>query len=137
MLLEDLNKANTSGAPSYIKNEINKDLAQKLYIDKPNELLKIEVKNKFFPFNGKTESEISNIIVNDLTSKYNKILYANFDNIFDELDAENSINDVNFYRMEKSKQQSLIKAKVDTIISELDTAASNERVQTFNPNFGG
>lgn len=137
MLLEDLNKANTSGAPSYIKNEINKDLAQKLYIDKPNELLKIEVKNKFFPFNGKTESEISNIIVNDLTSKYNKILYANFDNIFDELDAENSVNDVNFYRMEKSKQQLLIKTKVDTIISELDTAASNERVQAFNPNFGG
>ena len=132
MLLEDLNKANTSGAPSYIKNEINKDLAQKLYIDKPNELLKIEVKNKFFPFNGKTESEISNIIVNDLTSKYNKILYANFDNIFDELDAEQSIDSVNFYRMEKTKQQGLIKAKVDALIAELDTEASGDRAQVFN-----
>lgn len=137
MLLDDLSKANTSGAPSYIKNEINKDLAQKLYIDKPNELLKIEVKNKFFPFNGKTESEISNIITNDLTSKYNKILYANFDTIFDELDAENSVNDVNFYRIEKSKQQELIKAKVQTIIDELDLAASADRAQSFNPALGG
>ena len=137
MLLEDLNKANSSGAPSYIKNEINKDLAQKLYIDNPNELLKIEVKNKFFPFNGKTENEINNIITNDLTSKFNKILYANFDNIFDELDAENSVNEVNFYRIEKTKQFELIKTKVQSIIDELDTAASNDRAASFNPGIGG
>jgi len=137
MLLEDLGKANTSGAPSYIKNEINKDLAQKLYIDNPNELLKIEVKNRFFPFNGKSENEINNIITNDLTSRFNKILYANYDNIFDELDAENSVNDVNFYRIEKKKQFELIKAKVQAIIDELDTAASNERAQSFNAGLGG
>lgn len=137
MLLEDLGKANTSGAPSYIKNEINKDLAQKLYIDKPSELLKIEVKNKFFPFNGKSENEINNIITNDLTSKFNKILYANYDNIFDELDAENSIDTVNFYRIEKTKQFELIKAKVQVIIDELDTASSSERASSFNQNFGG
>jgi hypothetical protein len=133
MLLEDLNKANNSGAPSYIKNEINKDLAQKLYIDKPNELLKIDVKNKFFPFNGKTENEINNIITNDLTSKFNKILYANFDNIFDELDSENSVGEVNFYMIEKSKQLDLIKAKVQVIIDELDSSMANDRAIAFNP----
>lgn len=138
MLLEDLGKANTSGAPSYIKNEINKDLAQKLYIDNPNELLKIEVKNRFFPFNGKSENEINNIITNDLTSKFNKILYANYDNIFDELDAENSVDNVNFYRMEKNKQFELIKAKVQGIIDELDTAAFESRANAFgNPAIDG
>lgn len=137
MLLDDLAKANTSGAPSYIKNEINKDLAQKLYIDKPSELLKIDVKNKFFPFNGKTENEISNIITNDLTSKYNKILYANFDNIFDELDSENSIGDVNFYMIEKSKQLDLIKTKVQVIIDELDSVAFADRSGAFGIEGGG
>jgi len=131
MLLDDLSKANTSGAPSYIKNEINKDIAQKLYIDKPSELLKIEVKNKFFPFNGKTESEIGNIITNDLSTEYNKVLYANFDNIFDELDSENSVGDVNFYKMEKTKQQELVKAKVNAIIEELNSQSFDSRANAF------
>lgn len=131
MLLEDLSKASTSGAPSYIKNEINKDITQKLYIDSPSELLKIDIKNKFFPFNGKTESEISNIITNDLCTKYNKILYANFDNIFDELEVEQSMNNVDFYKVEKTKQATMIKEKVTAIISELDTELSSDRSNVF------
>ncbi len=138
MLLEDLSKANTSGAPSYIKNQINKDLTDKIYIDSPNELQKINVKNKFFPFNGKSESEINNIIVNDLCTKYKKVLYANFDSLFDELETEYSVNGVQFYNMEQSKIQGLLKTKVDAIITELDQEGSNDRAAAFDTaNLGG
>lgn len=134
MLLEDLSKANTSGAPSYIKNEINKDLAQKIYIDSPNELLKIETKNKFFPFNGKTESEINNIIANDLTSKRNKFLYANFDSIFDKLEQEQLASSIDFYKVESTKQQLLINEKIDAIINEIELELSKDRAISFNSN---
>jgi hypothetical protein len=137
MLLEDLSKANTSGAPSYIKNEINKDLAQKIYIDSPNELLKINVKNKFFPFNGKTESEINNVIANDLTTKRNKFLYANYDLIFDKLEQEQASKGLNFYQIESSKQLELINAQVTALITEIDNEMFSERSNLFAPEVAG
>lgn len=132
MLLEDLSKANTSGAPSYVKNEINKDITQKLYVDKPDELLKIEVKNKYFPFNGKSESEISNIIANDLASRYNKVLYANYDSIFNELEADQLPTNVSFYRLEPMKQLTLLKTKVMAFIEQIDAELSATRANAFD-----
>lgn len=131
MLLDNLQKASSSGAPSYIKKEIYKDIAQKLYVDKPEELIKIEVKEKFFPFNGKTESEIMNITSNGLCSSFNKILYANFDLIFDELEQENTTDTVSFYNMELSAQRKLLIKKVTEYITVIDGELSNERAATF------
>lgn len=136
MLLDNLSKANTSGAPSYIKDEINKDIAQKLYADKPLELLQIDVKASYFPFNGKTESEINNIILNDLTTKYNKVLYANFETIFSQLEEETNSSETNFYRMEKTKQSEMVKVKVNALIVEIDGEQGTERAAAFNQNIG-
>lgn len=134
MLLEDLHKANDSGSPSYIKKEINRDIAQKLYIDKPEEILKIDVKEKFFPFNGKTESEISTIILSGLTSKYNQVLYANFEQIFDELEQENTTDAVNFYRMELGVQKAKLKTKVEQYMAEISSEQAIDRSLEFGIN---
>jgi len=120
MLLSDLDVANKSGAESYVKSEINKDITDKLYIDKPDELMKIKVKTRFYPFNGKSVEEINNIILNDITTKYNKVLYANFDYIFDQIEAEYITESVNFYRMEGNKQAEIVKTKVNDLILEIN-----------------
>lgn len=130
-LLEDLSKANTSGAPSYIKKEINRDIAQKLYVDKPEEILKIDVKERFFPFNGKTESEIATVLNNGLTSKYNQVLYANFDQIFDELEQENTTDTINFYKLETKMQKEKLKAKVQEYITAIDGEQAQVRQLSF------
>ncbi len=135
MLLEDLQKANTSGAPSYVKNEINSDIARKIYIDKPDEILKISVKEKFFPFNGKTESEISNIIMNNLCTQFNKVLYANFDLIFEEIESEQADN-ISFYKMEPMAQKQLIVKKTTEFVDAIETESAQNRAQTFNQGDG-
>lgn len=124
MLLSDLDVANKSGAESYVKSEINKDITDKLYIDKPDELMKIKVKTRFYPFNGKSVDEINNIILNDITTKYNKVLYANFDYIFDQIEAEYITKTVNFYRMEGNKQAEIVKTKVNELILEINAESA-------------
>ena len=130
-LLDDLQKANSSGASSYVKREINKDIINKMYVDKPEDVVKINVKDKFFPFVGKTESEISNIITNGLTSKFNQVLYANFEQIFSELEEENNTETVQFYLMDIKKQRELVKAKVEQYIAAIEEEAAAARANTI------
>lgn len=120
VLLTELQQANTCGAASHVKQEINRDIQVKMYEDQPYKLLKAEVKDKFYPFLGKTENEIMNIITNDLCSKRKKILYANFDSIFDDIEYEQNVGDINFYKMEDKKQRDIVNAKLDQYIEEID-----------------
>jgi len=132
MLLSDLTLANTSGAPSYIKQSIAHDLAKKVYVDQPSELLKIQTKEKFFPFNGKSENEINYILANDLVSNFDKTFYAKFDNIFFEIEQEQSKLSLNFYDMEYQKQKDLIKIKVDEYLAVIETEGAEGRAMSFN-----
>lgn len=137
MLLDYLAKANTSGSPAYVKDEINKDIAKKLYADKPHELLELETKAKYYPFNGKSESEINNILLNDLTTQYNKVLYANFNNVFSQLEEEHQLNGLNFYMIEPKKQSELVKAKVQELVDAINKEQGIERQAAFNQNIPG
>lgn len=132
MLLDYLQKINTSGAPPFIKRGIVQKISEKIFRDKPLELLAQEVKERFFPFNGKSIDEINNIMLNDLTTMYNMILYANFETIFQELEDENNTEEVNFYGMEKTLQKEKLKAKVDALMLEITTAATNKRAASFS-----
>lgn len=130
-LLDDLTKANNSGASIYAKRQINKDIVNKIYIDNPSEQVRISVKDKYYPFVGKSESEINNIITNDLTTRYNKVLYANFEQIFSELEEENNTDTVNFYNMEINKQRELLKAKVQQYIDAIDEEAAAKNANSI------
>lgn len=114
-LMTELKLANESSAPSYVREAITNDITDALYVDDPDIQEIIKIKNRHFPFPGKTEAEIQNIILNNLATQHKKVLYANFDSIFDELEGDNS----KFYQFEFSKQRDLIKEKVDSIIQEL------------------
>lgn len=135
-LLNDYKIANENGAPSYIKKALTHDISMKLYVDQPEELVKINTKEKYFPFNGKTETEINYIIANDLTSQYAKILYANFDNIFSDIEYDISKtntedNRVDFYHMTEEEQRKLIEAKVSEYMAELEETDISKTAVAF------
>ena len=131
MLLDDLKKANDSGAPSYIKKSIIHDIAKKIYVDHPDELLKIQVKEKFFPFNGKSENEINAILNNDVVTKYDRVLYAKFDSVFTDIENEVNTDETNFYNMEYKKQSELVKKTVQEYIRLLDEEDTQSRALSF------
>lgn len=120
-LLNELAIANASGAAGYIRTELSLDIAAAQYIDKPEELRRIEVKQKYYPFPDKTSNEIAFIITSDLTTMYNKVLYANFDNIFLKLeqDAENA--GVYFYDYTPEIQKAKLDEYVNVLIEEIDS----------------
>ncbi|MGG5486267.1 hypothetical protein [Gaetbulibacter sp. PBL-D1] len=125
-LLDDLKKANESSAPSYIRESINNDILDIIYADDQSELSKLKIKNRHFPFPGKSDVEINNIILNNNTTKFKQILYSNFDSIFDDLESEHE----NFYSLALAKQKELIKDKVDVIIEEIGSSTPKFDLKT-------
>lgn len=130
-ILDDLKKANDTGAPSHIRKSLQQKLTRKVYIDQPREILKFDTKNKYYPFPGKTETEIQFIISSGKATQYAAILYSHFDLIFSELEFEAGKQEKDFYEMEEKLQRDLIKAKVADYIKEIADAASAETSQQF------
>ncbi len=114
-LMAELKLATDSNAPSYVREAITNDITDALYVDDPDVQERIKIKNKHYPFPGKTETEIQNIINLNLTNEFKKVLWANFDSIFEELETEHS----EFYKYEYKKQKELISEKVNALIEEL------------------
>lgn len=133
-LLADLQLANNNNAPSHVKKAITKDITRRLYMDQPNEILKIETKDKFFPFPGKTESEINYILANDLTTEFNKIFYAHFDMVFSDIEYDQSSKNLDFYKMDEKMQRDLIKSKVEEYILAIETESFDSSANAFNAN---
>lgn len=131
-LLIDLRSASDTWVPSYVKKTITHDIAKKIYIDQPSELLKIQTKEKFFPFNGKSETEVNYILANGLVTNFDKTFYAKFDQIFDQIEQEQALNDLDLYNMEYAKQQQLIADKVNNYIALLDSDNAAARAIAFN-----
>ena len=121
-LLDQLKKANDSNAPGYVREELSADLMEAQFIDKPEELAKIKIKTKFFPFSDKTDVEILYIISNGLTSKYKEVLWSNFGDIFTEIEENEVYKD--FYLMPYDKQKAIIDEKVNLIVKDLAAAAA-------------
>lgn len=115
-LLNELKLANDSNAPGYVRQELSTDIAVQQYLDKPEELKRIIAKQQFYPFPDKNFSEISFIIANDLTTKYNKVLYANFDYIFLQLERNAEAKKQYFYDYAPELQKKLLDDEVNAMI---------------------
>lgn len=119
-LIADLKTANDSGAPAFLKQEISKDIARLKYRDNPSDFKKYEVRNYFMPFLGKSETDIQFIISSGLTTQYNKLLWANFDIVFDDLEREI----LGFYDLPYKAQVSFVNQKVDELKAEIGSDTS-------------
>lgn len=118
-LLGELKLANDSNAPGYVRKELSNDIASAQFIDKPEELKKIRIKEKHYPFSDKTDTEIIYIISNAKTTNFNAVLWANFDSIFQEIEEDENLAE-SFYLMPYAKRKEIILAKVKEILTEIE-----------------
>lgn len=115
-LVAELNQAKLAGASDSILRAIENDIMNTIFAEKPSELIKWQIKDKYNPFSGKSNEEIIALMASTNISKYIKVLYSNYGYIFDELERENK----GFYEYEENKQIELIKAKVEEITGTLE-----------------
>lgn len=121
-LLLELKTTQESGAPANIRQMITDDIMRNFLQDDPIGWTRYQSKMKHYPFNGKTDKEIESTIANGLVTTETKVLWANFELIFQELEAEQEQRDSSiwFYDLTFEKQTELMNAKVDSIIAELE-----------------
>lgn len=115
-LLNDLKTITDSGAPSFVKDIVCRDLAEQLYGGDQDEMLKYDVKRRFFPFNGKSPEEIITLLSMEFVPRFNKVLYGSFELIFVEIEKDTPT----FWVMTFQKQWDIVGKKVNEIIAALD-----------------
>lgn len=122
MLLEELKAANDSGAPSFMRDAINNDLADIIYTGDDVGKLKYETKHKFFPFNGKNPDEIAMLVASNYVSEFTKVLYSNFEAIFTDIEKEKPL----FWFMESyAEQWTILSDKTKEYMDELNLSTDN------------
>lgn len=116
MLLDELKVVNETNAPSFVRQAISNDLAEIEYSDDPIGKRKYDVKRSFFPFSGKNADEIALAVTSDFVTRFDKILYFNFDKIFAELERD----DKTFFVKDFNKQWEVVGEKVNAIIKDIE-----------------
>ena len=124
MLYNEMKTISETSAPSFVREAVQDDFANQVFIDDPEGLIKYKVKKQFQPFRGKSEEEIFLALNSQFTLNRSKILYLNFEEIFAEAEQKDS----NFYLLQYSAQ----KAIIDGIISEYEKQLT-PIAPTFNP----
>lgn len=111
-LLADLANANQSEAPAFIISELNRDIANQLYLDRPQEMVKYEVKQRLAPFAGKTATEISLLLTQEFVSKLDKVLYNYFELFLEQLEEDSLKATTGFEELLKGNAPLLAQLKV-------------------------
>lgn len=114
-LINDLVLVNSANAPIEIRKDIYNDLARITYSDNPNEYLKYQVKERFNPFSGYPQESISQALLSEFVRKEIKVLYFNFNYIFNEVEHRSIIKGKDFYSLTYELQ----KQEVDVIVLEI------------------
>lgn len=120
-LLDQLKKANDSGANSHVTELLSDRVARTMLRDKPRDLLRYEVQRRFLPLNGKNADERTYLLASELVPKRTKVLFANFDSIIDELVEEGQENRQDFMALPYGEQNALIDAKLETLMQTLES----------------
>lgn len=115
VLLADLKAINDSGAPSFMRDITNNDIAEILFNGDENALLKYKVKRMFYPYNGKTDDEVAMFLSSQYVSDYTKILYSNFEGIFTEIEKAKK----NFYTLKYDEQAKIVEEYVNKYKDEI------------------
>lgn len=117
VLLGERKIAGESGAPAFLIETIDDDLATIIYAGDPLGLQKYRVKRRYYPFMGKSPEEVAEAVASEFVAKAPKVLYFNFDNIFKELERDSP----EFWLMTDFKaQRALVDKKVQQFIAILD-----------------
>jgi hypothetical protein len=127
VLLGERKMANDSGAPPFLVEAIDDDLAGITFAGDELSLQKYRVKRRFYPFMGKSMDQVAEAVTSEFVAKAPKVLYFNFDQIFKDLESENP----EFWLMtDFKKQRGLVDRKVQQYIAILD---AEKPVMEANP----
>lgn len=129
-LLAELKIATENGSSSHIKKAITRDIVRKYYVDDPEEVLRIETKEKYFPFGSKSQQEIAYILANGLCTQESAVLYTHYDQIFADLEFENP--EPSFYQLEETKQRKLLETKVLQYMVKINGAVEDSMAAAYN-----
>lgn len=88
VLMIERKSATESGAPGFLIESIDDDLANITYVGDPLGMIKYRVRRRFFPFMGSTPEQIAEQIASQYVPEEPKILYLNFNAIFKEIESE-------------------------------------------------
>lgn len=122
-IMKSLKSARDAGADESIITQLNDDIMIQLYADNPDVLKKTRVRRSLNPFNGKTNDQIQQLLSSEYTLKSNKILWAELNNILDELENELAAKEENLYSMTIEKIRPMVMTKLDAIIKKIDEEA--------------
>ena len=115
VLMAELKLANESEAPSYFRDAILEEIANQVYEGDELGREKHFTRHKFFPFSGKTETEIQFLMASPYVSNFTKVLYANFEAIF--TDIEKAVP--NFYKLNYNLQWEKLNEFVKPYLEEI------------------
>ena len=117
VLMAELKLANESEAPSYFRDAILEEIANQVYEGDELGREKHFTRHKFFPFSGKTETEIQFLMASPYVSNFTKVLYANFEAIF--TDIEKAVP--NFYKLNYNLQWEKLNEFVKPYLDEINS----------------
>lgn len=126
-LFADLKSAKEADASASTIDAIQNDINKKLYADRPDDLKRMNIKNKFNPFAGYSETNIRFIISQGNCPLYNQTLWENYESIWQDLEFENE--DPWIYDMEDNKIRGLIEAKTQQYITKINAEKKAEYEQ--------
>lgn len=131
-LMVELKAAQDSNASIATIAAIEDDINEILYSDRPDELQRIRVQNDFNPFRGYQPEDIKYLISSGYVTKFNKILYSNYADIWNTLEREHL--DPWIYDMDEQKIFDLLTEKVNAIIATIDKETPKVMKLNFNQN---
>ena len=124
VLMAELKLANESEAPSYFRDAILEEIANQVYEGDELGREKHFTRHKFFPFSGKTETEIQFLMASPYVSNFTKVLYANFEAIF--TDIEKAVP--NFYKLNYNLQWEKLNEFVKPYLEEIKQQSEPMRI---------
>ena len=128
---QDLSVVNASGASAFVKSSIEDDIARMLYSDDRYAYSVYVTKERFNPFSGDSEQMIAKKLSDPNVSEDSKILYLNFEQVFDEIERSYTDGDEAFYFAPYKKQYTVVSAEVEKMKMKLKEQQANNRTTMF------
>jgi hypothetical protein len=119
-MIDEIKVLKDSGADSIFLEAIQDEVAEKRFIDKPSLLKKYRVYREHKPFNGDTDISIQYKIANNLVTKRDSVLWANFIDIMEQVENDQSELGLVFIDLPKEKRIELIEAKLEEYLEKLN-----------------
>lgn len=128
----DLKAVGDARASEFIKSSIEDDIASVIYSESERDLLKYNIRKSWFPFSGKSPEQIQTIIASpNLVPYKTRVFWANFSYIFDIIELEQAMINVDFYNLKRDLQKAIIDEKVMQLITDIEKYTIKEPVITF------